>query len=602
MGGYYGLTSKYRRRGMTHRKIALALSVLLVCVNLGLSHFSVVALADGFAGDESSVSGNDDTSPLIVIPGSSVSDNSFSNPDPNPTEDSSVSDNESEPEETEEIIPEEEASDEDVPSEDISEEETDETDLPEEEIPEETTEEETPEETPAEVPHAEPEPIANTEYQAVAYEEIAEYFLEPRIGQVDRDADYVDGVYYAHPNGCYYFFLENETNYLVCRYDGGQEYISVKNGKAVWNIPGDLSGRVSFGYEGTEGTFRELFSDLIFHDTTAPAVVLGMDETYQSQLRVEISEVGDAKSGIAEVTCSVDGKEVSLENYAEIQKSIWRGSQVALMGIGTLRHTAGIHEVTLKVTDNCGNLSEVTEEVEFLTNGIISVSLPSTFMLPMMYDYENRNYVIMDNQLNVINNGDCPLDVKITNVTVSVDKTLPSDWKGGDPSAALAAAARKAVDTTMSVESRESGQSSRHLKEGLNSEVLSFMLDAKKDGESGNVATISFAGATVQGDPSLWESGDFVVHMTFMFSLHLDPKAETVITDGEAPLSTTPALVPEIENGASEPAPSESALVPMSDSVSENDLFTSGKTVEEPPDGSFGNLGGSGPKNADLGA
>ncbi len=538
MDRYDGLTREYLHRGMTHRKIAFALSVLLVCVNIGLSHCTIVALADEPA-FQTSTTGGDVSGQDATVSGQ---DSSVSGQDPAVSDNSSVTGNDpvTDPEpQPEEELPEE-------PS--VS-------DNGREEVPvEEPTEEPIAEENP-DTPQAEPEQIANTEYEAVAYEEIAEYFLEPHITQIDRDAEYEDGIYYAYANACYYIHIDNGVSYLVCCYDGGRDYIEVKDGVAVWQIPEDHSGEVSFGYEGTEGTYRELFADVIFHDTTAPSVVFGMDDSYQSRLRVEVSEVGNAKSGIESVYCTVDGEDAHLLDLRSIQTGTWRGEEVSLMSVGTYRDEAGTHEITVTVTDRCGNTAEITETFEILTNGMISVTLPGSFIIPMLYDSTSASYYIQDNVLKVTNHGDSPLDVTITNITVNVDKTLPSNWAGEVTSEALAAAARKSIDSTVSVAVPGLDTFSVRLKEGLNSDVYSFTLGA--EGSEDSQAEIRYTGETGEGGSELWESGDFMVHMTFLFAIHMDPKeapADEALSDAEktnsnlqnAGLNTLPSEQPTL--------------------------------------------------------
>ena len=133
----------------------------------------------------------------------------------------------------------------------------------------------------------------------------------------------------------------------------------------------------------------------------------------------------------------------------------------------------------------------------------------------------------------------------------------------------------------MSVECGLSGRSSSRLEEGLNDHVVSFVLDAKRDGETDNMATISFEGFTNEGDASLWESGDFMVHMTFLFSLHLEPQAETEISPEGTPLGAAPALKPDETDFKSETSESSRTDGPLS--ISDKDDLEEAKPAEDPP-------------------
>jgi hypothetical protein len=156
------------------------------------------------------------------------------------------------------------------------------------------------------------------------------------------------------------------------------------------------------------------------------------------------------------------------------------------------------------------------------------------------------------------------------------------------------------VDATLCITTDAEGRSSHHLKEGLNREGITFTLDPKSEDGTSNIAYIQFTGSTGTGDPALWENGDFVVHMTFQFSIHRDPDQDRAVSKlkkasdlntslQDAGLNTAPSdpepvltseTIPDSETPLSS-APSEAFKTtvlerdsgPGGGSVSENDLI-----------------------------
>ncbi len=172
-------------------------------------------------------------------------------------------------------------------------------------------------------------------------------------------------------------------------------------------------------------------------------------------------------------------------------------------------------------------VDEVTEEER--PADIISVKLPTTFAIPMYG--AGSDIDVMSEPIVIENNSDFPVDVNISSVNMTIDRTMtkeeiksvvvPTD---GETVYDLEKAA-KTCHLNLQILINDIKQAFS-IDEGITNDITSFTLS--RGGDGSDSASMCLYGEATYGLTGMWDDGDLKVGITFEFKKHEEdvPKEE----------------------------------------------------------------------------
>jgi hypothetical protein len=256
-------------------------------------------------------------------------------------------------------------------------------------------------------------------------------------------------------------------------------------------------------------------------------------------LLINLDEEEKIKSGIDNWQIAVDGESVTPETERVLSTAKLADGKEIVSGMELgIRMTYGTHAVSVVAMDRAGNAATEEFTVQIEPEDLISVVLPTTFDIAVLPG-DSANQVYSDDIV-ICNKSDFPLDVEVSQVQVSVDKsttasnvlqgTLPT---GGDDSVVYdLTPATKSCDLEMKLLTAYQSEQTFATPEGGTDSVTSFRLadacestDPKalqgvwntESVDSADYAVVRFHG-TITGDQDAWKDGDLKVQVVFSFA------------------------------------------------------------------------------------
>jgi hypothetical protein len=256
---------------------------------------------------------------------------------------------------------------------------------------------------------------------------------------------------------------------------------------------------------------------------------------------INIEEKEKIKSGIDNWEVAVDGESVlpESEQILETAKLADARKVTSEVELG-VRMAIGSHSVQVIATDHAGNAATMEFAVEIVPQDVISVVLPTTFEIAMRPGEEENK--VRSDDIVICNRSDFPLDVQISGVEVTVDKTIPEGQvlQGrlltDDNTVYDLGAVAKSCDLDMEVLTAGRAVQTFATPEGISENITSFRLEEGQEGtdpealrqietaesvNSPDYAIVRFRGQT-GGSENLWKDGDLTVKVIFSFAKHVE--------------------------------------------------------------------------------
>lgn len=292
----------------------------------------------------------------------------------------------------------------------------------------------------------------------------------------------------------------------VCAYgyaDGKMLYADLQTGPAEVSLPDNFYGSIVFTAEDAVGNTCEVSTPMLLMDASAPDVCITETELTDGGRRVEavLKDEGAAATGIAQVSCLVNGEDVPVEyEVTGISENCYGQAVISEAAFLLPMEESGRYTVQLDVADHAGNISSCVQDIDILEKrGPISVSAPSRVTLTIN-PWADGEQVCSDSFI-IENRSGYDIIVTLQNVRLTVNR----EDVGGDP-------ARK--DCRLYLSCDMWGDIS--LPEGDSGELFSVRLPAKKeDGEENGALTLQVRGSLSDGSEMHWKDEDVKLGFSF---------------------------------------------------------------------------------------
>lgn len=204
------------------------------------------------------------------------------------------------------------------------------------------------------------------------------------------------------------------------------------------------------------------------------------------------------------------------EETEEVLREEWQESEIAEQETETTDEE--IAEETEEIEENEAEQEEDTEETEEKRADIISVTLPTTFSIPMFA--QGSKVGVQSEQVVLENHSEFPVDVNITSVTMTVQRSTQEskiyqavvDTESGKTYDLTKEAEAKTCHLTMEV--KNGGVRRRYrIEEGENEDITTFTLGTES---ADRKASLDLFGEATHGREG-WDEGDLNVKITFDF-------------------------------------------------------------------------------------
>ena len=239
---------------------------------------------------------------------------------------------------------------------------------------------------------------------------------------------------------------------------------------------------------------------------------------------ITVSDPGDNASGIKDCQITVDGENRSLSETAVLMSLLPDGQETVVKLEYEIPLDGDIlHEIQVQVTDNAGNVASELISMKAV-NDVIEVIIPASFNITI-WPYGEKDRQIYSDDIVICNQSNFPVDISITDVSLTVEHSLPDDFQDID-------GISKDCNVSLQLCQMNLEPINLLLNEGNNGNIASFSLSAKQEGtdpqqllQTQPVDTITnpdFAvfrlfGNVSEGSESVWQNGDLKVRLTFEF-------------------------------------------------------------------------------------
>jgi hypothetical protein len=228
------------------------------------------------------------------------------------------------------------------------------------------------------------------------------------------------------------------------------------------------------------------------------------DETYDAETETEIEteETETEETTTEETSTMTESDNVASETASELTE-IYESEteETEIIEIGETE------EETETETE-----TEEQEEEKQAPDDVISIVLPTSFDITM--NPWNVTEQVSSSDITICNKSTFPVDVQITSVDVSIDKSSPD----GD---------KKGCDIRMELLTSDADTQVFDTPEGVSENITSFTMAGKTDEETDtdesdvdDYAVIRFRGMLNKEASNLWRDGDLKIKVVFSFSKH----------------------------------------------------------------------------------
>ena len=292
----------------------------------------------------------------------------------------------------------------------------------------------------------------------------------------------------------------------VCAYgyaDGEMLYADLQTGTAEVSLPDNFYGSIVFTAKDAEGNTCEVSTPMFLVDASAPDICIMETELTDGSRQAEavLKEEGAAATGIAQVSCLVNGEGVPVEyDVTGIFENCYGQAVISEASYSLPLKESGCYSVRLEVQDHAGNVSSYVQEIEIPEKrGPVCVTAPSRVTLTI--DPWTGDEQIFSDNFTIKNGSGYDIIATLQSAKVTVNR----ENAGGDP-------ARK--DCGLNLSSDLLGDI--YLPEGDSDELLSVRIPAKKeDGKTNGSLSMRVHGNLSEGSEPLWKDEDIKLELYF---------------------------------------------------------------------------------------
>ncbi len=241
-------------------------------------------------------------------------------------------------------------------------------------------------------------------------------------------------------------------------------------------------------------------------DLEAPEIRMSEIEREDGKkyLHVEIEDKGEASSGIASHSCTVNGMEARIQKYEVKQgcSSMLNPEGIRLLAYDVVLDVDKVNEVVIAAKDELGN--EAVYETTIEQNIVLDIDMPDRidiFMVPWLPDQQ-----ITTNPIVITNNSMVDIDLVLTDVNVRVRRAEGEDIE------------QKSCTLLLKIEAPGSEIEPVILSEGDSENLFSVHIPGKESEDGGNrEVSLVLSGNITEGSEELWRDGDLKVTISFSF-------------------------------------------------------------------------------------
>lgn len=321
--------------------------------------------------------------------------------------------------------------------------------------------------------------------------------------------------------------LKTENNYIYCfnkdkmnfsvsdaepgsgianaKYEFGDRMKYVLDDFATAGIIFDQNyyGSVKLQCEDNAGNRSKTEEIYCLYENSPPQVIIDRASkcTAPYSMWVYIEEEGEIVSGIKEILCKVNEKEVELTDLCISEMvTLYPGLTVPTKGwYQVLFEETGEYEVEFTVEDNAGNITVQKQSVSVTEPELVSVFMPEHFTIHIDPQQLTEREQIYSDDIKLVNNSQFDVRVNVDEVILNVNSSFSEEGVEKDCQIYLVA-----PDTGEKI----------LLQKGANTEVYSYKLPIDIVTEAEN---LYFCGDTTVGSDAMWEDSDISIQLKLSF-------------------------------------------------------------------------------------
>ena len=269
-------------------------------------------------------------------------------------------------------------------------------------------------------------------------------------------------------------------------------------------LPAAFYGKVLVNAADQAGNVSQFDTKYILVDKDAPVISWTNGEhcTAPYRLWVDVQETGHIVSGIREVICEVNGEEYNITDLYTAEKTFLSNelNVASKNSFSVMLDEEGDYTVSVKVTDNAGNVTYQNRKLHVDKADLVTVDMPEQFVIHIdPYQTQGKTMIYSDN-VELLNQSPCDVKVNIDNIHLKMNTKSTDTGEQKDCDIYLVT-----PDTKQRIP----------LQKGNNKQVYSYRLPKNADITQ---SYLYFEGDIKKGMDALWEDGDITINMQLSFS------------------------------------------------------------------------------------
>lgn len=265
----------------------------------------------------------------------------------------------------------------------------------------------------------------------------------------------------------------------------------------------DFYGKVFMNCADKAGNTSSVLSQYILLDRAIPEIVFSQDAicTTPYTLWIDVADNGSIVSGLADVTCTVNGEQVEITNL-EPKGVVKLDDNLEVpqrIGFSIPFEEEGEFTIQVRAVDYAGNTTVEERNITVAKPEFVSVFMPETFTIHIDPQRLLENEQIFSDNIELTNVSEFDVKVTVDSIELYVnDEVSPEGIE---------------KDCEIYFVTPDTGEKIK-LEKGENKDVYSYCLP---ENATGDIANLYFVGSTTEGSDKMWQSSDIsiVVNLSF---------------------------------------------------------------------------------------
>lgn len=280
------------------------------------------------------------------------------------------------------------------------------------------------------------------------------------------------------------------------------DFTNIADGSKA-SLSQDFYGRVVMNCADKAGNVSSVLSEYILLDRAAPTVTFSQDEvcTAPYTLWIDATDNGSIVSGLADVTCTVNGEPVEITNLEQKGVVTLDDNLEVPQGAGFSMtfEEEGEYTIQVRAVDYAGNITVEERNITVAKPEFVSVFMPETFTIHIDPQRLLKNEQIFSDDIELTNVSEFDVEVTVDSIELYVNNEASPE--GIDK------------DCEIYFVTPDTGEKIK-LEKGENKDVYSYCLPENAEGD---IANLHFVGSTTEGSDQMWQSSDIsiVVNLSF---------------------------------------------------------------------------------------